>query len=81
MLCTMSEKWAIFDLFSLTAKVTAVIIVFPNTGLLRFLLCPKTQIMRFNKLDFQLKMPDCCLNLLFLRCGRSPPPPPSGGWV
>ena len=39
------DKWAIFDPFPPTAKVTAVATVFPYTGLLRFLLSPKTQIM------------------------------------
>ena len=48
------------------AEVTAVITVFPDIGLLRLLLSPKTQIMSQNKLCFTLKMPDCCLNLLFL---------------
>ena len=44
------------------AKVTTTTTVFPYIGLLRFLLSPKTQI----KLCFTLKMPDCCLNLLFV---------------
>ena len=36
---------AILDPFSLMAKVTLVTTVFPYTGLLRFLLGPKTQIL------------------------------------
>ena len=59
------EKLAILDRFPSMAKVTAVTTVFPYTGLLRFLLSPKTQI----KLCFTLKVPDCCPNLLFLSCG------------
>ena len=43
--------------------------VFPYTGLLRFLLSPRTQI----KLCFTMKMPDRWLNLLFLPCGRMRP--------
>ena len=39
------EKQAILDLFSPMAKATAVPTVFPYTGLLRFLLSPKNQIM------------------------------------
>ena len=38
--------------------------VFPYIGLLSFLLSPKTQM----KQCFIAKMPDCCLNLLFLPC-------------
>ena len=38
-------------------------------ALLRFLRSPKTQI----TLCFNLKIPDCCLNLLFLPCGRMLP--------
>ena len=53
------------------AKVTAVTTVFPHTGLLRFLLGPKTQI----KLHCTLKMPDGGLSLLLLPCGGVPP-----GW-
>ena len=44
--------------------------VFPYTGLLRFLLSPKTQIMSYNKLRVALKMPHCCLNL---PCGHMLP--------
>ena len=38
------RRGKILDPFSLMAKVTAVSTVFPYTGLLRFLLSPKTQI-------------------------------------
>ena len=38
------EKEGILDPFSMMAKVTAVTTAFPDTGLLRFLLSPKTQI-------------------------------------
>ena len=67
------EQWAIVDLFSLTAKVTAVTAVFPCTGQSRFLLSPKTQITNEPNLCFTLKMSDCCLNLLFLPCGHMLP--------
>ena len=67
------EKWAILDPFSPMAHVAAVTTVFPCTGLLRFLRSPKTQIMSENKPYFPLKMPVCCLNLLFLPCGCSSP--------
>ena len=66
---TLCEKWAISDPFPPMAKVTAVTSVFPYAGPLGFLLSPKTQI----KPRFTLKMPDCCLNLLFLACGRTLP--------
>ena len=51
------------------AKVTAITAAFPYIGLLTFLLSLKTHI----KLCFTVKMPDCCLNLLFLPCGRMLP--------
>ena len=54
-------------------QVTAVTTVLPDTGLLAFLLSPKTQTMLY----FPLKMPECCLNLLCLPCG---PCSPGGGW-
>ena len=50
-------------------KVTTAATVFPDTGLLGFFLSPKTHI----RLCFTLKMPHCCLNLLFLPCGRMLP--------
>ena len=43
--------------------------------MLRFLLSPRSQTMSQNELRFTLEMPDCCLNLLFLPRGRTPPPP------
>ena len=43
------------DPFSPMAKVTAVATLFPYTGLLRFLLSPKTQVMSDNKLYFPQK--------------------------
>ena len=46
--------------FGPMAKVTAVTTVFPSTGLLRFLLSPKTQI----KQCFTVETPNRCLNLL-----------------
>ena len=58
-------------------EVPAITTVIPYAGLLRFLLCPTTQIMSQNKLCFPLKMLDCCLNLLLLPCGRSSP---GSGW-
>ena len=39
------RKQATLDLFSPMAKVTAVTTVFPDTGMLRFWLSPKTQTM------------------------------------
>ena len=54
--------------------MTAVSTVFPYTGLLRFLLSAQNQIMSHSNLCFTLKMPDCCLNLLFLPCGCMLPP-------
>ena len=71
------RKVGYFGLFPPMTKMTAVTTVFPDTGLLRFLPSPKTQIMSSNKQCFTLKMPECCLNLLFLPCGRSSP---GGGW-
>ena len=50
------EQWAISDPFSPMAKVTAATTVFPDTGLLRFLLSPKTQTMSSTNLLFTLKM-------------------------
>ena len=67
------KTWAILDPFSLMAKVTAVTTVFPDTQLLRFLLSLKTQTMSQNKVCLPLKMPDYCLNLLFVPRGRSFP--------
>mmetsp|Transcript_63819 Transcript_63819/g.106521 ORF Transcript_63819/g.106521 Transcript_63819/m.106521 type:complete len:241 (+) Transcript_63819:245-967(+) len=54
----------------LTPKVTAVTAVFPDTGVLRVLLSPNTQMMSENKVCSTPKMPDCRLNLLVLPCGR-----------
>ena len=61
------------------ARVTAVTTVFPDTGLLRFFLSPKTQIMSSNKLCFCLTMEECRQHLLFLPCGRSSPGGGGGG--
>ena len=71
-------KWAILHPLSPMAKVTSVATVFPDTGLLRFLLSPRTQVMSSTSRCFTLKMPDCCLNLPFLPCGRGFPG--GGGW-
>ena len=65
------EKQAILGPFPPTANLTAVTTVFPCTGVLRFLLSPKTQMMSQNKLYFTLQMPDCCLKLRLLPSGRS----------
>ena len=48
------ENQAILDPFSMMAKVTGVTTVFPDTGLPRFLLSPKTQTMSEHKLCFTL---------------------------
>ena len=58
------------------AKVTAVTTVLLYTGLPRFLLGPKTQMMSEPKRCFTVGMPDCCVNLLFLPREHSFP----GGW-
>ena len=47
------------------------------TGLLRFVLSAKSQIMNQDKPCFTPKMPDCCPNLLLLSGRRSSP---GGGW-
>ena len=70
---TLCKKYATSDPFSLMAKVTVVSTEFPCTGLPRFLLSPKTQMMSQTNRCFTLKMPDCCLNLLFLPRGHMLP--------
>ena len=65
------RKVGYLDPFSLMAKGTVITTVFPDIGLLRFLLSPKTEMMSESKPCFTLKMPDCRLNLLVLPCGRS----------
>ena len=73
------EKWAILNPFFPMAEMTAVTTVFPDTGLLRFLLRPKTQTTSYNKTIFPTKnAEDCCQNLLFLPLGRRSP---GGGWL
>ena len=56
------------DPFPPVAKVTAVTTVSPYTGLLRFLLSPKTHVMSQNEPCLTLKMPECCRNPLEIRC-------------
>ena len=69
------RKLGCLDAFPPMAEVSAVTTVFPDTGLLRFLLTPKNQIMNSSKLYFPLKVPDCCLkkNMLFSPCLRTLP--------
>ena len=73
----LGERWAVLDLFPPMTKGIAATTVFLCTGLLRFLLSPKTQTMSLTKPHFPLTTPDRCLHLLFLPRGRSPP---GGGW-
>ena len=78
-LCACCAKSRAFsDLFPPMAKVTTVSTVFSQTGLLRFLLSPKTQMMSENNACFILKMPECCLNLLFCLPAVCSP---GGGWL
>ena len=51
------KKLATLDTFPPMANLTVVTTVFPNMGLLTFLLSPKTQILSENKRCFTLKVP------------------------
>ena len=66
-----AQKVGYFGPFFPNGQVTAVSTVFPCPGLLGLLLSSNSQIVSSNKLCFTLKMPDCCLNLLFLPRGCS----------
>ena len=74
------KKQATLDSFPPLAYVTAVTTMIPYTGLLRFLLSPKTQIMSYKQLRPTLKMTDGCLNLLLLPCPADIAPPLVGGF-
>ena len=69
-LCRDVRKIGYFGPVFPNGQGNAVSIVFPYAGLLRFLLSPKAQILSQHTLYFPLKVPDRCLNLLFLPCGR-----------
>ena len=72
-LCARCAKSGLLWTISPDGLGDSVTTVFSFTGLLRFLLSSKTQIMSQNKLYSPPKMPEYCLNLLFGLVDTAPP--------